>query len=166
VAVPGDPVLRDTTEADVPVLFEHQLDATANRMAAFTARDPSDRAAFFAHWGRLLADDAVIKKTIEIDGAIAGHLLSFQQAGRRSVGYWIAKDLWGHGIATRALALMLAGIEERPLFARAAADNAASIRVLQKCGFRVIGSDSGYSYARGRDVPEVVLELAPAADVK
>jgi RimJ/RimL family protein N-acetyltransferase len=155
----GTPIVRDSTEADVPLLFEHQLDPIANTMAAFTARDPSDREAFFAHWGRILGDPTIVKKTIEIDGRVVGHLLSFEQAGRRSVGYWIAKDRWGLGIATRALELFLAGLPGRPLYARAAADNAASLRVLQKCGFKAIGTDSGYSYARGKEVAEVVLAL-------
>jgi RimJ/RimL family protein N-acetyltransferase len=159
----SNPTVRDSTEADVPELFEHQLDPAANRMAAFTARDPTDRSAFVAHWGRILADPTIVKKTIELDGRIVGHLLSFEQAGRRSVGYWIAKEHWGRGIATRSLEIFLAGIPTRPLYARAAADNVASLRVLEKCGFRAIGTDSGYSYARGAEIPEIVLELAAPA---
>src|SRR5262245_1605842 len=35
--------LRDLTESDLPVLFEHQNDPEACRMAAFLPRNPSDR---------------------------------------------------------------------------------------------------------------------------
>ncbi|MBD5636085.1 MAG: GNAT family N-acetyltransferase [Candidatus Eremiobacteraeota bacterium] len=48
-------------------------------------------------------------------------------------------------------------METRPLYARAATDNVASVRVLEKCGFRAIGAERSYSYARGTDVDEVLL---------
>ena len=52
----GDVLLREVTEADLPVFFEQQLDPAANFMAAFTARDSADQEAFLAHWGRILGD--------------------------------------------------------------------------------------------------------------
>lgn len=48
----------------------------------------------------------------------------------------------------------------RPLHARAAADNAGSVRVLEKCGFTVTGTDRGYANARGAEIDEVLLTLA------
>jgi len=47
----------------------------------------------------------------------------------------------------------------RPLHARAAKDNVASIRVLQKCGFVVTGSDRSFATARGMEIDEAILEL-------
>ena len=38
--------LREVQPADLPFFFEHQRDPVAVRMAAFTAADPDDRAAF------------------------------------------------------------------------------------------------------------------------
>ncbi len=61
-------LLRDVTEDDLPIFFEHQLDPQANYMAAFTAKNPADREAFMAHWQRILADATVIIKTIVSDG--------------------------------------------------------------------------------------------------
>jgi hypothetical protein len=49
-----DVVLRDVTEENLPIFFEHQRDPEANRMAAFAARD---RDAFMAHWTRILGDE-------------------------------------------------------------------------------------------------------------
>lgn len=46
--------LRDITEKDLPIFFEQQLDSTANYMAAFTAKDPTDKDAFFDHWKKIL----------------------------------------------------------------------------------------------------------------
>ena len=59
-----------------------------------------------------------------------------------------------------ALSAFVGGLAERPLYARAAADNIASIRVLEKCGFVLIGRDRGFANARGAEIEEVVLELS------
>src|SRR4029079_18473427 len=45
------------------------------------------------------------------------------------------------------------------LYARAASDNAASIRVLTKCGFRVVGEGRGFAHGRNEDIEEVVRRL-------
>jgi len=151
--------LRDTTEDDLPILFEQQLDPEANRLAAFTARDPSDGAAFTAHWTRILGDDAIVTQTILCDGQVAGNILSFEHFGKPSVGYWLGREFWGRGIATRALQLFLRRVTTRPLYAGAAKDNLASLRVLEKCGFKIVGEACGYARARGEDVEEYLLEL-------
>src|SRR5687768_318159 len=101
-------------------------------MAAFTAPDPADLKAFSAHWSRLLADEAVTVRTVLVDGQVAGNVLLFPHAGQPEVGYWLGRRFWGRGVATRALAQFLELIPTRPLYARAAKDNAASVRVLGK----------------------------------
>lgn len=152
-------VLKDVTEDDLPIFFDYQLDSDANYMAAFTTEDPSDREAFTAHWTKILGDGAIVTKTILFDGRVAGSVLSFEQFGEREVSYWIGKEYWGKGIATEALGQFLAHLEERPLYARAAKDNVASLRVLEKCGFTVSGEDKGFSNARGEEVEEFILML-------
>ena len=47
----------------------------------------------------------------------------------------------------------------RPIYARVAKDNVGSRRVLEKCGFQVIGESTGYANARGEEVEELLLEL-------
>jgi RimJ/RimL family protein N-acetyltransferase len=88
-----------------------------------------------------------------------GSAAVYGEPGEREVTYWIDRAYWGRGIATAALRDLLAEVPERPLHARAAADNAGSRRVLEKCGFRVTGNDRGYAHARGEDTDEVVLTL-------
>lgn len=155
----GDIRLRETVEADLQIFFEHYQDPDANRMAAFTARDPSDRDAFMAHWARILADGRIFTRTILFDGRVAGSVLSFQQFGEPSVSYWIGKEYWGRGIATRALTRFLALVPTRPVYARAASDNVASLRVLEKCGFTVCGEERGFANARREEIDEVILRL-------
>ena len=153
-------LLRDVIQDDLPIFFEQQLDRDANYMAAFTAKDPSDRDAFTAHWHRILADATVIIRTILCDGQVAGSVLRYEEAGKPEVSYWLGKEYWGKGIATRALSEFLAhGNKMRPIYARVAKDNLGSRRVLEKCGFTIIGESKGFANARGEDIEELILEL-------
>lgn len=153
--------LRDISEADLPRFFEDQLDEEANLMAAFTPKDPHDREAFDPHWLRLLADETIVQRTILADKAVAGHIAAFgsPDLDGREITYWIGRAFWGQGVATRALRLLLEQATERPLYARCAKTNPASLRVLEKCGFTVAGEDSGYANAHGKDIEEYVLRL-------
>ena len=152
-----DVLLRDVLESDLPILFEHQLDPTANRMAAIT---PRDKKAFMAHWRKkILADQTVSKKTVVFDGHVVGNILSFDRSGQREIGYWIAREYWGKGIATRALFQFLRYMTDRPLYAVVAKHNIASIRVLEKCGFAIESRRRGSSDGHGPEVDEFVLKL-------
>ncbi len=152
-------LLRDVIEDDLPTFFEQQLDPTANHMAAFTTKDPSDRDAFAAHWTRILADDTITIKTILFDGRVAGHVAQFERLGKPEVTYWIGREYWGKGVATRALSEFLVDVKARPLYARAAKDNVASIRVLEKCGFTITDYERGFANARGEEIEEAILTL-------
>ena len=124
LSAPQKRVLRDVVAADVPIFFEHQREPEANQMALFPARDER---AFSAHWReKILANPAVTKKTIVSNGAVAGNILCFERAGRREVGYWIGKDFWGKGLATRALTELLEEVSTRPLYATVAKTNGPS----------------------------------------
>jgi RimJ/RimL family protein N-acetyltransferase len=139
--------LRDVEPGDLPVFFAHQRDPEAVAMAAFQSRE---RDAFDKHWAKILADDTCRKQTIIVrcdtaagpQDRVAGNIGSFMMEGKREVGYWIDRAYWGRGIATAALMAFLRIESTRPLYAGAAKHNAASIRVLQKCGF-VLLDDAG-----------------------
>jgi len=154
-------VLRDVADSDLPILFEHQKDPEASRMAAFLPRDPSDLDAFLTHWRRILSDPAKITKAILWNGQLAGTVGSFLGDGKPQITYWIGKEFWGNGIATQALAELLRVVNDRPLYASTASDNVASIRVLEKCGFAMRGSAKAFAKARGTEIDEVFFELAP-----
>jgi RimJ/RimL family protein N-acetyltransferase len=152
--------LRDVTDADLPIFFDLQRDLTYNHMAAFTHKDPDDRAAFDAHWQKILANPENKNQTIVFEGQVAGHIASFPMGEDREITYGIARHLWGRGLATEALRAFLAVETDRPLRARAAKDNVGSLRVLVKCGFEVIGGATGFANARGQEIEEVVLRLS------
>lgn len=151
--------LRAVRPSDLDTFFQQQLDPAANHMAAFTAQDPTDQAAFAARWAKIRADETITMRTILFDGAVAGHIGSHGWFGKPEVSYWLGREYWGQGIATQALRLLLTQEKTRPLYARAAKDNIASLRVLEKCGFAICGEDKGFANARGQEIEEYLLRL-------
>src|SRR5262249_48352458 len=113
-------LLRDVEPGDLPIFFEHQRDPVAVAMVVFRSRD---KAEFDEHWAKILADDACMKKTIVADGQVAGNIGSFGRDGKREVGYWIDRALWGRGIASEALSAFLRLEQSRPLYAGVAPHN-------------------------------------------
>lgn len=159
--MPNDVQLRAVLATDLPIFFEQQLVPEAIRMADFP---PRNKAAFMAHWAKIMTDDSVLIQTILFNGDVAGNMVCFEQLGEREVGYWLGKGYWGKGIATQALKEFLKHIGTRPLYAHVAKHNIASRRVLEKCGFTVSGEDSFFSEALGKRVEEYVLILSASQD--
>ena len=62
--------LREVEPADLETLYVQQLDPEANRMAAFVHKDPTDKAAFHAHWDKILSLPRVTNRIIVADGQI------------------------------------------------------------------------------------------------
>jgi len=151
--------LRDVIPSDLDIFFIQQQDPEANHMAAFVSRDPFDRDVFDIHWTKIMSDDTITNKTIVYNGEVAGNIAQFTMFNQPEIGYWIGKEFWGKGIATQALKLFLEVITQRPLYAAAAKDNLASLRVLQKCGFVITGYDTGFAGARQQEIEEALLEL-------
>ena len=152
--------LRDVIETDLRIFFEQQLDPEATQMASFPSRG---EVAFMTHWKTtVLGDDSVLVKTILFNGEVAGNIVCFEQLGDREVGYWLGKEYWGQGIATKALDEFLKQIETRPLYAHVAKHNIGSRRVLEKCGFVVSGEERFFSQILGKDIEEYILVLDPA----
>jgi RimJ/RimL family protein N-acetyltransferase len=148
-------LLRNVRDDDLAILFEHQEDPDANRMANFDARD---RDAFMAHWAKILRDETVVVRTVEFEGVVAGNIVSWEHDGERDVGYWIGRAHWGMGIASGALSAFLREVKTRPLYAHVAAYNVGSIRVLEKCGFERAGDGSTPS-ADADGVEELLFKL-------
>ena len=148
--------LREVVDSDLPLFYEHQADPVAYEMAAFP---PRDEAAFMAHWTKIRADATVMQRTVLFDGLVAGNVVSFDRFGMREVGYWIGREYWGRGIASRALSQYLTHETRRPLVARVAKHNVASLRVLQKCGFVLAREEGASASAPADQVEEVFLRL-------
>lgn len=155
----ADISLRLIEDGDLDALFEQSRDPEGVWMAAFTPENPEDRNAFDAHMARVRNSPGITMRAVICDGNLAGSIASFPAEGHTEVTYWIDRAAWGQGIATRALALLLELVTARPVYARAASDNAASLRVLQKCGFKPIGTEKSFAAARNEEIEETILRL-------
>jgi RimJ/RimL family protein N-acetyltransferase len=81
------------------------------------------------------------------------------------LGYYVARDHWGRGVATEAArAITRVGFESfgyLKLTAAYQADNPASGRVLAKLGFTVVGRSNRPCLAEGKDKSSVEVEWVP-----
>lgn len=90
-----------------------------------------------------------------------GRLAGMISAGP-SIGYFSAPEFWGLGIMTEALAAVSQNALKRHdvLWSGAFEDNPASLRVLEKCGWREVPGDPEFCVARGVHVQERGFVLA------
>lgn len=149
-------ILRDVTKSDLPIFFKNQRDELSIQMTCFP---PRNKQAFDAHWEKILANKNIVIKTIVFKERVAGQIVCFEIQGNKEVGYWLGRDFWGKGIATEALKQFLWVVNERPLYAHIAKQNIASRRVLEKCGFLVIGEEKWTPPTGDDEVDEFTLRL-------
>jgi len=149
--------LRDVTDGDLEIFFEQQRQPEAVKMAAFP---PRERGAFMAHVAKVRADPSSVLKAVVFEGRVAGNVGTFLRGDKREVCYWLGREFWGKGIATAALAELLRVFHERPLYARVAKRNAASLRVVRKCGFDVVAEETYVDH--GEEIEECLFRLEAA----
>jgi RimJ/RimL family protein N-acetyltransferase len=103
----------------------------------YTQRDADD-------WIALATSDTAERYyAIEVDGSLAGGVgvepYNGERDGNAAFGYWLGRAYWGRGIATEAARMLadraLGSGRLRRLEASIFAENVASARVLEKCGF-------------------------------
>ena len=124
-------------------------------MAAFPPREWEP----FPRTGRRSARTRpCVTKTIVSDGEVAGNIGSWPRDDKRYVGYWLGREFWGKGLATRALAEFVDELD-RPLYAEVSTANIGSIRVLEKCGFAVVEKTVEHDEALGGEIELLVMKL-------
>jgi RimJ/RimL family protein N-acetyltransferase len=149
--------LRPVADADLDALFDQMRDPESVWMAAFTPADPNDRQAFDAHMAKVRSSPDVMLRAVTCDGQLVGSIATFVFEDQTEVTYWIDRAVWGRGIASRALELLMDLVPVRPLYARAASDNLGSLRVLQKSGFKITGTEKSFAPGRHRSIEETIL---------
>ena len=70
-------LLRPVLEADLPILFEQQLDREAVAMADYPSKDKGE---FMRHWEGILKNKATIARTIVYKDKVAGHILCWRKS--------------------------------------------------------------------------------------
>ncbi|MCB0697310.1 MAG: GNAT family N-acetyltransferase [Chitinophagaceae bacterium] len=151
--------LQKTTVDDLETLFIFQTDETSNYVAAFNTPDPADKQAYMEKWRKIVANSTINMKTIFVDDVPVGSVAHFEIEDETNVSYWIDRQHWGKGIATKALQQLLATTDKKILYARIAYDNTGSQKVLERNGFVRIGTDKGFANGRGKEIEEFVYRL-------
>lgn len=139
-------------------------------------RDEAD--AFIARAAAALGEGSAYHLAItghegEAELLVGGASLRLDRAeGAGRIGYWVGRRFWGHGVATEAVGRLvrwaLANLDLGRLVACVATDNPASVAVLRRLGFTLLGATGQETFvARGSAVPVYHLEatrysLAPA----
>ena len=84
----------------------------------------------------------------ELVGVIS---LERMERGQSELGYWVARPFWNAGIASEAVASIIAANphSSRTLFASVFQDNPASAQVLARAGFEYLSDAETFSVARG-----------------
>ncbi len=151
--------LRPTQIPDLELFFQFQLNEEASYLAAFTPKDPTNKEAYLEKYTKHLADPTINMQTIIADEVIVGSIAKFEIEGDAEITYWIDRNYWGKGIATTALKHLLTIETARPIQGRVAFDNFWSQRVLEKCGFVMIGKNKGFANARQAEIEEYIYKL-------
>lgn len=151
--------LRPSVVADINNFFEYQLDKEARHLAAFTAKDPTDKKAYLEKYTNLLHNPTVNMQTITIGNTVVGTVTKFEIENEAEIAFWIDKQFWKQGITTQALKMFLEIEAKRPISGHAAFDNFGSQKVLEKCGFVKIGIEKGFANARQSEIEEFVYKL-------
>jgi ribosomal-protein-alanine N-acetyltransferase len=137
-------VLRPLVAADAPALFRFRSDpveqqyndrplgspddahALLDRLAAEHANDGA------VHWGLTLREDDVVV-------GLLGYNYWARPHRRAGVGYDLSRRLWGRGLASEAMTAVLdhgfGAMGLNRVEAHTDAENAASIRMLERLGF-------------------------------
>jgi RimJ/RimL family protein N-acetyltransferase len=149
--------LRPVEDSDVDALFDQIRDPESAWMAAFSAEHPDDKTAFHTHMTKERNSPDITLRAVTCNGQLVGSIASFVFQGDTEITYWIDRAAWGRGIASRALTLFLDLVPTRPLHAHVASDNTGSLRVLQKAGFKIIGTETSFSHVRNGQIEETIL---------
>lgn len=157
-------VLRDVEDADLHAFYSYLQDPRAQAMASESAEDGSDPQAFDAYWAKLRRSATAVTRTIALaedpEHGVLGHIEKFEDEERPYVRYWVDREYWGRGIGTNALRRFLDEVvTERPIFARQHRSNEASLVVLKRNGFKLVGQDTGYDAMRARMLDDIILRL-------
>ncbi len=152
-------ILRKSIATDLEIFYQNQADDEANYMAAFTSKNPKDKDAYITKWTRLLKDNSVHMQTILLNDQAVGCVVKFVMEGDSDITYAIDKQYWGKGITSIAVKQFLELEETRPIFGRVANDNIGSQKILEKSGFKKIGTNTDFANARGMEIMEYIYRL-------
>jgi len=162
-------VLRQLTLEDAPAISKLAGDKDISRMTGTIPNPyPQLAAEFFLMLNQHSRQrERAYNYAITLDGvALMGVTGLFYRGDTPEIelGYWIGKPYWGQGYITEACQALLSEAQDslslNHIHAGVYSDNHASLRVLQKLGFKLTGEDEMYfSMARMEKAHSLSLRL-------
>ena len=99
---------------------------------------------------------------------IGGIALSPRSGGVPVLGYWLGEPYWGSGFMSEAVGALVSGVaahgSPKAIDSGAFADNAASLRILEKTGFKVTGQSLKQCVARRGAFPHIDMRFSLEKD--
>ncbi|CTQ55366.1 Putative ribosomal N-acetyltransferase YdaF [Roseibium album] len=97
------------------------------------------------------------------DGELIGGLGFKKLQETPEIGYWLGRPYWGKGYMSEALKAAIGWLFENTSHARIAGEamteNPASLKVMEKMGFRKVGEVGCASVSRGDTLPAIRTEM-------
>ncbi len=160
--------LRDFKEEDKTALLNILNEAQVVKY--LSSKIPAPYTLEDAHWWIFTGSRMGIVKAIEFKGELIGCIGAekglFEYQRSAELGYWIAIDYWGQGIATQAIKQFIPFVFETTdivrLFASVFSANTASERVLTKCGFNLEAIQKKAIYKEGEFFNNHIFSLLKA----
>ena len=102
----------------------------------------------------------ILKETNSLIGVVGFHAVCLEDKNAE-VGYWVSRQYWKKGVATEAVKLALKfGFKKlrlKRIYAKVFKGNSASVKVLQKNGFKTEGLLRKSRYKNKKWLDEIVL---------
>ncbi|MBI3503260.1 MAG: N-acetyltransferase [Proteobacteria bacterium] len=166
--VQPEPVVRDSTDADIPAIHTIYAHHVAEGLGSFEEVPPD--AAEFAQRRKAIIDKGLPYLAIDLDGRLAGYAYAGpfrpRSAYRFSVedSIYVAPGLAGRGIGRALLLALIARTTAwgaRQMIAVIGdSANAGSIGLHASLGFRMVGTFRSIGFKHGRWVDSVMMQLA------
>ena len=165
-------ILRSLRNTDVPSFARHANNPLVSRNLTDGFPYPYTRDHAKAVIQKSMAADGPIILCIDVGGKAVGAIGVHPQSDinrlNGELGYWLAQELWGKGIATEAVRQMVPLAFERlpieRIYARPFGSNLASQRVLQKAGFAFEAHLRG-TLIKGDRVEDELIYAVRRADI-
>lgn len=154
--------LRKLSHADQAVLVEQMNKPKITRYLSSKIPAPysCEDALWFIEQGS--KQDCIVR-AIEVNGVFAGVVGAYLQTGEYAhaaeLGYWIVESFWGRGVATAAVLkftdYLFTTTELFRLYNPVSKPNLASIRVMEKSGFKLEGEMERAVFQDGKYLNEL-----------
>ncbi len=151
--------LREITEADIPAIFAIFGNDTVTKYYNCDTLKEEKEAEEFVDWYATIFEQKrgirwgiTLKPNSKVIGTCGFNF--FNPNGRANLGYDLNEDYWGQGIITEAVKMTMSygfrTLQINRIEADVMLENAASIKVLDKVGFKREGIMREYGYWKGK----------------